>query len=130
MDKASQHDKTNRRDDGKSKKTNKKGGFAAPPHPSGTNPTSFDEANNKEEVMYKIALGKAKSMVKAMPAELQQAILTKSTIPPTLAFFDAMVSGLHQQATIDKHSQVGSKFRSVASQKKLGLRNLRRHRSF
>jgi len=45
MDKASQSVKTNRRDDGK-----KKGGFAAPPHPSGTKPTSFDEAN-KEELM-------------------------------------------------------------------------------
>ncbi len=45
MDKASQSVKTNRRGDGK-----KKGGFAAPPRPSGTKPTPFDDAN-KEELM-------------------------------------------------------------------------------
>ena len=100
MDNASRSVETNRR------KSKKKGRSAAPPPPAGTNPTTFDKAvKKKKEAIYIEALKTAKSLVYAAPKELQQAILTNSTIPPTLAFFDALVCGLRQYATMDKHTQ-------------------------
>ena len=72
MDNDSRTANTNRRN-GK-----KKGGFAAPPPNDGTDPTTVENATEKEKRIEKAALGKAKNMVDALPQELQQKILTTS----------------------------------------------------
>ena len=76
MDNASRSAKINRR---KSKKTHP---------PAGPKSTKSDKAtNNEEKLIYKKALGKAKSLINAVPTELQQAILKKQVQhPPKLLF--------------------------------------------
>ena len=82
MDNASRSAKINRR------KSKKKGGSAAPHPPAGPKSTKSDKAtNNEEKLIYKKALGKAKSLINAVPTELQQAILKKQVQhPPKLLF--------------------------------------------